>query len=141
MVTQVDNYNRLALAVASWVKPRAIALVSQHTFVTSLNESLRNSNSLRTFVNMFGLDLRNYSVVDELGFLIEPLLNRLTSTYLVETLQKLASNEEVIPMAKEIVTAALQAVPNKPGQRINVFGIMLDTNDLKSLQDTINQLD
>ena len=139
MVTS-DNYAKLATAIVTWMQPRAMALLSQQHQVIKINEWLRKQEWLQTFVNLLGLDLRNYGVVDELGFLVNPMLNRIGSTYIVEGLKKLAPDDQIIEVAKEIVNSALTEAGARPNKKINFFGVLFDVNDLAALEQSISAI-
>jgi len=140
MVT-ADNYAKLATAIVSWLKPRAMALLKQQQSVIKINEYLRGSDTLKSFVGLLGLDLRNYSVIDELGFLIEPVINRYGSTKIVGMLKKVDSDDNIILTSKDIVNSAITEAENRPNKKINLFGVILDMKDLIDLKGCIDNID
>ena len=140
MMTAATNYEKVAQAIACWVKPRAMVLIKQQQPVATINEYLRTSGYLRNFINFFGIDLMNYNVVDELGFLVEPVLNRIGSTYVVNSLKKVASEEEIIPLSKEIIASALTEANKRANKKVNIFGINLDIADLEELKTELDNI-
>ena len=136
----LDNYSKVANVIVSWIKPRAMALVKQQQPVNTINEYLRSSGLLRNFINFFGIDLMNYNVVDELGFLIEPFLKRFGGTHITEALKKIASVDEIIPTSKEIIDAALSEASKRTNHKVNIFGISLDISDLQELKTELDNI-
>jgi hypothetical protein len=80
----------------------------------------------------------NYNIVNELGFLMTPMLNRFGNTYLVEWLSKVALEDQILDVVKEVVNSALVEAQSRPNKSINVFGVLLNSEDLLSLTDNIN---
>jgi len=137
----MDNYSKVANVIVSWLKPRAMMLVKQQQPVNTINEYLRSSGLLRNFINFFGIDLMNYNVVDELGFLIEPVLKRFGGTHITAALKKLATDDEIIPTSKEIIDAALSEASKRTNHKVNIFGIQLDLSDLQELKTGLNSIE
>jgi len=137
----MDNYSRVAGVLVSWLKPRAMALVKQQQPVNTINEYLRSSGYLRNFINFFGIDLMHYNVVDELGFLVDPFLKRFGSTHIVAGLKKIASEDEIIPTINEILESAVNEAGKRSNKKINIFGILLDLDDIADLQKEIASIE
>jgi len=140
-MTEVTNYEKVAQAIVTWVKPRAMALIKQQHPVTTINEYLRSSGYLRNFINFFGIDLINYNVVNELGFLVDPILNRFGGTHITEFLKKIASNEEIIPSTKEIIESAIFEASKRENHKINILGVILDISDLRELKSELDKIE
>jgi len=133
-----DNYIKLTNVIASWLKPKAMTLLSQQQTVTSINEFLRGSAFLKSFVNYLGLNLMNYNVVDELSFLITPILNNIGYS-VVPYLKKIAPEERIIPVALDVVSAA-QIEAQQKGN-VNIFGITLNFRELEELHQAIKSIE
>jgi hypothetical protein len=138
----MDNYGKVAEALMVWVKPRILTLIKQQPVTNTVNEYLRNSGQLKHFINFFGIDLMKYQVVDELGFIIDPLLKNIGGSYVTAGLKKIpgVTDENITQTIRDIVQAALKESETKQSKKVNIFGVLLNSKDLAELQVALEEI-
>lgn len=137
----MDNYSKLSVAVCTWLRPRAMAILRQDQMFSTINEYLRNSGQLRTFINLFGIDLMQYDVVNELEFLIDPLIKQFGNRYMAQALRevKFISESDLLDIATEFVESAEKQAENSESGRVNIFGVLIDQKGLAELKELIEK--
>jgi len=126
-------------SIVRWLKPRTMDLLKKQIPVQTVNDYLRNSNSLRGFINFFGIDLMKYNVVDELNFIVEPALKRIAGKQIYSGLQKLGTDTEIYDVVNDFIDSAIKECSQRQGNKVNIFGIDIFLKDLHSLKESISQ--
>ena len=100
------------------------------------NVQIPPTSGIGGFLQMLGVDLRNYSIYDELGFLLKPTIKN----YLQPMLNKFfegKSDEEVKAFAMSYAEAFKEQAREKG--HVNVFGIQLGESTFDRLIDILNE--
>ena len=100
------------------------------------NVQIPPTSGIGGFMQMLGVDLRNYSIYDELGFLLKPTIKN----YLQPMLNKFfegKSDEEVKAFAMSYAEAFKEQAREKG--HVNVFGIQLGESTFDRLIDILNE--
>lgn len=98
------------------------------------NVKIPPTSSIGSFMQMIGVDIRTYSIYDELGFLLQPTMRRLLAPTLNKYLGGL-SDVEVEEVAMEYV----EAMRTKAAEKgyVNIFGIQVGANAFDGLKDIL----
>jgi hypothetical protein len=98
------------------------------------NVKIPPTSGIGSFMQMLGVDIRTYSIYDELGFLLQPTMRRLISPTITKFLGGM-SDVEVEEMAMEYV----EAMRTKAAEKgyVNVFGIQIGANAFDGLKDIL----
>lgn len=100
------------------------------------NVKIPPTSGIGSFMQMLGVDIRTYSIYDELGFLLQPTMRRLISPTLSKFLGGM-SDVEVEEMAMEYVEA-MRAKAAEKGY-VNIFGIQVGANAFDGLKDILTE--
>lgn len=100
------------------------------------NVKIPPTSSIGSFMQMIGVDIRTYSIYDELGFLLQPTMRRLLAPTLNKYLGGL-SDVEVEEVAMEYV----EAMRTKAAEKgyVNLFGIQVGANAFDGLKDILTE--
>ena len=91
-------------------------------------------SGIGSFMQMLGVDIRSYSIYDELGFLLKPTMRRLMQPTLTKYLGGM-TDAEVEEMAMEYVES-MREKANERGY-VNLFGIQVGANAFDGLKDIL----
>lgn len=100
------------------------------------NVKIPPTSGIGSFMQMLGVDIRTYSIYDELGFLLQPTMRRLISPTLSKFLGGM-SDVEVEEMAMEYVEA-MRAKAAEKGY-VNIFGVQVGANAFDGLKDILTE--
>lgn len=100
------------------------------------NVKIPPTSGIGSFMQMLGVDIRTYSIYDELGFLLQPTMRRLISPTLSKFLGGM-SDVEVEEMAMEYV----EAMRTKAAEKgyVNIFGVQVGANAFDGLKDILTE--
>lgn len=98
------------------------------------NVKIPPTSSIGGFMAMLGVDVRTYSIYDELGFLLKPTMRRFIQPTLTKYLGGM-TDAEVEEIAKEYVEAMRQQA-NERGY-VNLFGVEVGANAFDALKDIL----
>lgn len=98
------------------------------------NVKIPPQSGIGSFMQMLGVDIRTYSIYDELGFLLKPTMRRFIQPTLIKYLNGM-SDAEVEEMAMEYAEA-MREKANEKGY-INLFGIQVGANAFDGLKDIL----
>ena len=98
------------------------------------NVKIPPQSGIGSFMQMLGVDIRTYSIYDELGFLLKPTMRRFIRPTLDKYLGGM-TDAEVEEVAKEYV----EAMRTKAAERgyINLFGVEVGANAFDALKDIL----
>jgi hypothetical protein len=100
------------------------------------NVKIPPTSSIGGFMQMLGVDVRTYSIYDELGFLLKPTMRRFIRPTLDKYLGGM-TDAEVEEMAIEYVEA-MRAQAAERGY-INLFGVQVGANAFDGLKDILTE--
>lgn len=100
------------------------------------NVKIPPTSGIGSFMQMLGVDIRTYSIYDELGFLLQPTMRRLISPTLSKFLGGM-SDVEVEEMAMEYVEA-MRTKASEKGY-VNIFGVQVGANAFDGLKDILTE--
>lgn len=100
------------------------------------NVKIPPTSSIGGFMAMLGVDVRTYSIYDELGFLLKPTMRRFIQPTLTKYLGGM-TDAEVEEVAKEYVEA-MRAQAAERGY-INLFGVQVGANAFDGLKDILTE--
>lgn len=100
------------------------------------NVQIPPTSGIGGFMQMLGVDLRNYSIYDELGFLLEPTIKNHLQPMLNKFFEG-KSDEEVKAFAMSYAEAFKEQAREKG--HVNVFGIQLGESTFDRLIDILNE--
>lgn len=100
------------------------------------NVKIPPTSGIGSFMQMLGVDIRTYSIYDELGFLLQPTMRRLISPTLSKFLGGM-SDVEVEEMAMEYV----EAMRTKAAEKgyVNIFGVQVGANAFDGLKEILTE--
>jgi hypothetical protein len=98
------------------------------------NVKIPPQSDIGSFMQMLGVDVRAYSIYDELGFLLKPTMRRFIQPTLAKYLGGM-TDAEVEEVAKEYVEA-LREQANERGY-VNLFGVQIGSNAFDALKDIL----
>lgn len=98
------------------------------------NVKIPTTSSIGGFMAMLGVDVRTYSIYDELGFLLKPTMRRVLMPMLSKYLGSM-TDAEVEELAMEYVEAMRQQA-NEKGY-VNLFGVEVGANAFDALKDIL----
>jgi hypothetical protein len=98
------------------------------------NVKIPPQSGIGSFMQMLGVDIRTYSIYDELGFLLKPTMRRFIQPTLIKYLNGM-SDAEVEEMVMEYAEA-MREKANEKGY-INLFGIQVGANAFDGLKDIL----
>lgn len=98
------------------------------------NVKIPPQSGIGSFMQMLGVDIRTYSIYDELGFLLKPTMRRFIQPTLAKYLNGM-SDAEVEEMAMEYAEA-MREKANEKGY-VNLFGIQVGANAFDGLKDIL----
>lgn len=98
------------------------------------NVKIPPQSGIGSFMQMLGVDIRTYSIYDELGFLLKPTMRRVIQPTLSKYLSGM-TDAEVEEMAMEYVEA-LREKANDRGY-VNIFGVQVGANAFDGLKDIL----
>lgn len=98
------------------------------------NVKIPPQSGIGSFMQMLGVDIRTYSIYDELGFLLKPTMRRFIQPTLARYLNGM-SDAEVEEMALEYAEA-MREKANERGY-VNLFGIQVGANAFDGLKDIL----
>lgn len=98
------------------------------------NVKIPPQSGIGSFMQMLGVDIRTYSIYDELGFLLKPTMRRFIQPTLARYLNGM-SDAEVEEMAMEYAEA-MREKANEKGY-VNLFGIQVGANAFDGLKDIL----
>jgi hypothetical protein len=98
------------------------------------NVKIPPQSGIGSFMQMLGVDVRAYSIYDELGFLLKPTMRRFIQPTLAKYLGGM-TDAEVEEVAKEYVEA-LREQANERGY-VNLFGVQIGSNAFDALKDIL----
>lgn len=122
MITKVNE------AITEWVMNVAKSVLP--------NVQIPPTSGIGGFMQMLNIDLRTYNIYDELGFLIEPTIQRLAKPMLTKYLSSFSDDE-----IKELAMMYADAFKKQAHERgyINLFGIELGANAFDGLHDILTK--
>lgn len=100
------------------------------------NVKIPPQSGIGGFMRMLGVDVRTYSIYDELGFLLKPTMRRFIRPTLDKYLGGM-TDAEVEEMAIEYVEA-MRAQAAERGY-INLFGVQVGANAFDGLKDILTE--
>lgn len=98
------------------------------------NVKIPPTSSIGGFMAMLGVDVRTYSIYDELGFLLKPTMRRMLMPMLSKYLGGM-TDAEVEGLAMEYVDA-MREKANERGY-VNLFGVEVGANAFDALKDIL----
>lgn len=98
------------------------------------NVKIPPQSGIGSFMQILGVDIRTYSIYDELGFLLKPTMRRFIQPTLARYLNGM-SDAEVEEMALEYAEA-MREKANERGY-VNLFGIQVGANAFDGLKDIL----
>ena len=98
------------------------------------NVKIPPQSGIGSFMQMLGVDIRTYSIYDELGFLLKPTMRRFIQPTLARYLNGM-SDAEVEEMALEYAEA-MREKANERGY-VNLFGIQVGANAFDGLKEKL----
>ena len=98
------------------------------------NVKIPPQSGIGSFMQMLGVDIRTYSIYDELGFLLKPRMRRVIQPTLAKYLSGM-TDAEVEEMAMEYVEA-MREKANERGY-VNIFGVQVGANAFDGLKDIL----
>lgn len=98
------------------------------------NVQIPPQSGIGSFMQMLGVDIRTYSIYDELGFLLKPTMRRFIQPTLAKYLGGM-TDAEVEEMVMEYVEA-MREKANEKGY-INLFGIQVGANAFDGLKEIL----
>ena len=124
----MSNSDKIITAIFDWLQPIITA---------QLPNTLQGfSDRVSGFMGKYlGIDLGNYNVFNELGFLMRPGLDHILRPKLLEVLSKVP--DEQLP---EMVTSMLDACIAQAEERgvVNIFGVEINAKGFRNLKTAIN---
>lgn len=98
------------------------------------NVKIPPQSGIGSFMQMLGVDIRTYSIYDELGFLLKPTMRRVIQPTLTKYLSGM-TDAEVEEMAMEYA----EAMREKASERgyINLFGVQVGANAFDGLKEIL----
>lgn len=98
------------------------------------NVKIPPQSGIGSFMQMLGVDIRTYSIYDELGFLLKPTMRRVIQPTLSKYLSGM-TDAEVEEMAMEYA----EAMREKASERgyINLFGVQVGANAFDGLKEIL----
>lgn len=101
------------------------------------NVRLSNSTGIGKVMNgFFGIDLNNYNIWNELGFLTTPIIKGMLEPYLVKTLS-FVDDDKIQDMVYNMVNTSIEQAKIKG--HINMFGIELGENAFVGLKEILDR--
>lgn len=100
------------------------------------NVAIPPTSSIGGLMQMIGVDPRTYSIYDELGFIIKPVINHYVSPMVGKFFDG-KSDAEVKEMAMMFAESFREQAQNKG--YVNLFGIQLGTSAFDGLIEILNQ--
>ena len=98
------------------------------------NVKIPPQSGIGSFMQMLGVDIRTYSIYDELGFLLKPTMRRFIQPTLTKYLGGM-TDAEVEEMALEYAEALLTQAMEKG--YVNIFGVQVGANAFDGLKDIL----
>ena len=98
------------------------------------NVKIPPQSGIGSFMQMLGVDVRAYSIYDELGFLLKPTMRRFIQPTLAKYLGGM-TDAEVEEIAKEYVEV-MREKANERGY-VNLFGVEVGANAFDALKDIL----
>ena len=100
------------------------------------NVHIPPTSGIGSIMQMLNVDLRAYSIYDELGFLLKPTIKHYVEPMLGRFFAGM-DDEQIKTMVMSYVEAFQEQARNKG--YVNLFGIQLGTNAFEGLRDIINE--
>ena len=122
----MDNISRLNEALTEWLGNVAKSVLP--------NVHIPPTSGIGSFMQMIGVDLRTYSIYDELGFIIKPMIRHYVEP-MVGKFFAGKSDEEVRSFVMSLAESLKEQARNKG--YINVFGIQLGESAFDGLYDIL----
>lgn len=120
--------NKVNEALAEWLNNVAKSVLPQ--------VQIPPTSGIGGFMQMLGIDLRTYSIYDELGFILKPMLRYYTEP-MVSKFFEGKSDEEVKRMSLMLAESFREQA--RARGYVNVFGIQLGESAFEGLIDILNQ--
>lgn len=125
----MNNIEKLSAALAEWGTNVAASVLPQVSIPPT-------STIGRVMSGFLGLDISNYNIYKELGFLIQPTMNAAVKPMLTKYLSGF-SDEKIEELAKVYAEAFLAQAREKGA--VNIFGIELGANAFEGLCEIIEE--
>lgn len=125
---EYSNIDKLSAVVAEWIRPSLSKIASE-----SLNK-LEGVASANSWIIKYFPVKSDYSIVNDLGFLLSPIAQSVVKPLLSNAICKIGITDAGIPeFARNVVEYALKEASEK-GQ-ITLFGILeIEPSDIKELK-------
>ena len=78
-------------------------------------------------------------MVDELAFLVDPILKQYGGRMLADTLPKIAAEKDVINVSIDILDSAIEQATKSKDEKVNIFGVLIDAEGLSELKELIEK--
>lgn len=124
----MDNLLKVNEAISEWLMNVAKSVLP--------NVQIPPTSGLGGFMQMLNIDLRTYSIYDELGFMLKPIIRH----YVEPMVNKFfvgKSDDEI----KTMVTMFAESFKERARERgyVNVFGVQLGESAFNGLLDILNE--
>ena len=98
------------------------------------NVKIPPTSGIGSFMQLLGVDVRTYSIYDELGFLLQPTMRRLMTPMLKKYLGDMSDVE-----VEEIAMEYVEAMRSKAAENgyINLFGVQVGANAFDGLKEIL----
>lgn len=121
----MNNQETISAAVNQWAGQIIEGILPQ--------VSLPQSKTTSFISNLFGIDLSNYSLLNEFSFLIPDLLEVPVKTYIRSTVEKMGIKDEDLPeYFRKIVTSCIKRI-DQTGEPINIYGFEFEKKSFEKL--------
>lgn len=125
---EYSNIDKLSAVITEWIRPSLSKIAS-----SSLNK-LEGVASANSWIIKYFPVKSDYSIVNDLGFLLSPVTTSIVKPMLSNAIAKLGITDNGIPeFARNVVKSALKEA-NEKG-KITLFGILeIEPSDIKELK-------
>lgn len=122
----MTSIDKLSGALAEWGMNVAKSVLP--------NVQIPPQSGIGSFMQMLGVDIRTYSIYDELGFLLKPTMRRFIQPTLAKYLGGMTDAE-----VEEIALEYVEAMREKANERgyVNLFGVQVGANAFDGLKDIL----
>ena len=125
----MTNIDKVSKAVSSWAFEIASTILPKY----QIPQGSAIGNMMQGFL---GINPATYNIWKELGFVAEPMIE-LFVTPAVSKLMAGMPDERIKEIADKFVDSFLKKAKEEGG--VNLFGIIVDTDDLEKLRSLINE--
>lgn len=125
----MKNVDKLTAALTEWLQNILKSVLP--------NVKISNNSGIGKVMNGFlGIDLNNYNIWNELGFLTVPIIENFLSPYLQRYLQTFPE-DKIEEMATKMADSCIEQAKAKGS--INVFGIEMGVDAFEGLKEILEK--